>query len=222
MRLVIDKSTLEIESKNIFTAINGWKSKLSGGYDGLFSFEYNKKFIDSIKNKELILVENFIIKEIKNEFELKSEALGKKAKELKNSWKDVKNIFLSELESVFGKPNMNIKCYVIFSCGWGSYDVNENEVYVSYEMEDLLYTLCHEICHLYYYYFINKNFKNYDKVKAWRLSEILVNFILIKDKLSTLWSNEKENYYDEIIDIDKIWKDWNSIDIKDFFNKYLY
>jgi len=221
MELIIKNTNPEVESFNVFIAINGWKSKLSGGLNGLFFFKYEDNFIDSIKNKELREIKHFIIKKLKNIFNSNHHILLKKNEELKTSWEIHNHEFLKEIEVTFGKLDKKIKCYLIMSCGWGSYDINKNEVYVFYGMNNLLYTLCHEIYHLYYYNFLNKNYKGYDELKAWKLSEIIVNFSLIRGKLQKLWPNEKEYYYEKI-DVEPMWKDWNNMNIKRFLDKYIY
>lgn len=106
-----------------------------------------------------------------------------------NRWKNFENKFFRETEKITGVKwgHKIYKTYFLYSCFWGGdYDINKPNIYINplLKFGDPLYVIFHELTHLLYWECIYSKYsekfitKNYNLL--WKLSEIMVNYPLMK------------------------------------------
>ena len=213
MILSIKPAPGEIESFNIYNAITSWKTGLSGGLDGLLWVNLSKELLREVKYKNFKEVKEKLNNLIYDKLENDKERVSKL---LERDWKSNKEVIIKEFERQTGIKLDKIACYIIYSTGWGSYSLEKNDIYIHFKMP-LLFTLAHELFHLYFY----KSAKaRYNEIKLWKLSEIVVNLVLFSEKLKGLWPEQREEYYESVTKSDiKIIKElWSN---KKDFNSFL-
>jgi hypothetical protein len=119
-------------------------------------------------------------------------SIKEKKKRLEDKWQKVEQDFFSQTEEITGLnwKHQNYKAYLLFSCLWGGdYEAENNNIYVNPLLEhgDPLYVVFHELTHLLYWQFIHSkysaNFINKNHEFLWELSEIMVNYPLLRLKL---------------------------------------
>lgn len=120
--------------------------------------------------------------------------IDEKGNELEKKWRKTEDIFFRQMEEAteikwkYKKYNV----YLLFSCLWGGdYDIGMSNIYINPLLEygDPLYVIFHELSHLMYWEFVSESypqsFIQKNKGFLWRLSEVMVNYPLLKLKLKT-------------------------------------
>lgn len=108
-------------------------------------------------------------------------------------WKKIEKSFFKQCEAVTGRKWLHdtYKIYLTHSCFWGGdYDINKPNIYINplLKQGDPLYVIFHELSHLLYWEYVTSKYpdkfidKNYKSL--WRLSEIMVNYPLLKIKIN--------------------------------------
>ncbi len=104
-------------------------------------------------------------------------------------WLQFGSRFFRQMEEVTGLTWRKRKydLYFLFSCFWGGdYDENGNTIYVGPLLKhgDPLYVIFHELSHLLFWEFVHthytKGFIKRNHFRIWKLSEVLVNYPLLK------------------------------------------
>ena len=127
--------------------------------------------------------------------------------------------FFDILETIIEKKINIDKIYILCLLGIGCYDKEDNEVFVYYgfDLKRITYVIAHEICHI---VCLESSEINKTSKKYWLISEAVVDLMLTKTKLSSLWENstqwtKKDNPY-----YNKLLADWNNRNsFKDFLEK---
>jgi len=120
--------------------------------------------------------------------------INEKGNELEKKWRKTEDAFFRQMEEATGIKwkYKEYNVYLLFSCLWGGdYDIGAPNIYINPLLEygDPLYVVFHELSHLMYWEFISESYpqsfipKNKDFL--WRLSEVMVNYPLLKLKLKT-------------------------------------
>lgn len=111
---------------------------------------------------------------------------------IEKKWKKIETKFFQQmgLKTGINWKHKTYKAYMTYSCFWGGdYDVAKKCIYINPLLEhgDPLYVIFHEMSHLIYWEYIQSN---YDKKFItrnnnflWQLSEVMVNYPLLKIKL---------------------------------------
>lgn len=115
-----------------------------------------------------------------------------KGGKLEKRWKKFEKDFFQQMEVITGiKWKYKIyKAYLLFGCFWGGdYDINKANIYINPLLKhgDPLYVIFHELSHLIYWEYIclkypHKFIKRHFNL-LWRLSEVMVNYPLLKMRL---------------------------------------
>lgn len=119
-------------------------------------------------------------------------AIKQKSEIIENRWGKFEKNFFEQAEKITGIKwkYKTYKIYFIHSCFWGGdYDKNGSNIYINPLLEygDPLYVIFHELSHLLYWEYIFKkypvNFIEKNDRLLWQLSEIIVNYPLMKMKI---------------------------------------
>ncbi len=118
--------------------------------------------------------------------------LKKQKRILKNKWNKINKRFFTQIEETthlkwkYNKYNI----YLVHACFWGGdYDPNEPNIYINPLIKhgDPLYIIFHELSHLIFWEYIyskySKKFIKENEDFLWQLSEIMVNYPLLKIKI---------------------------------------
>lgn len=124
----------------------------------------------------------------KNRAEL-SSAMTRRSKDLERRWRKLEHPFFDQMELVTGAKwkHRRYNLYLIASCFWGGdYGIGERNIYVNPLLKhgDSLYVIFHELSHIMYWEYILSKYSNSfvkrNYRKLWELSEIMVNYPLMK------------------------------------------
>lgn len=119
-------------------------------------------------------------------------AIKQKSKIIENRWGKFEKKFFEQAEKItkIKWKYKTYKIYFIHSCFWGGdYDKNKSNIYINPLLEygDPLYIIFHELSHLLYWEYIFKkypaNFIEKNDCFLWQLSEVMVNYPLLKMKI---------------------------------------
>ena len=106
-------------------------------------------------------------------------------------WREFEKLFFEETSRATGLSwqYATYRIHLTASCFWGGdYDENARDVYINplLKQGDPLYVTCHELSHLLYWEYLHahysKSFIARHRAKLWELSEIMVNYPLIRAK----------------------------------------
>jgi hypothetical protein len=160
-KLIGKKEFIDLASKNV----NGCHCK-------------NKKDFTVYLNKYIIKNKKDIIFEIKQ-----------KKKIIEKRWHKFEKKFFYSLEQITGVnwKYKNYKCYLCSTCFFGGdYDIQKPNIYINplSKHGDPSYVIFHELSHLLFWNYVflkySKSFVKENYYFLWKLSEIMVNFPLLK------------------------------------------
>lgn len=120
-------------------------------------------------------------------------SIAREKTNLEKKWRRFEKDFFQQIQKItkLNWQHKNYKAYLLYSCFWGGdYDINKPNIYISPLLKygDPLYIIFHELSHLIYWEYISKKYggkfikKNYKLI--WKLSEIMVNYPLVKMKIN--------------------------------------
>jgi len=150
--------------------------------------------IPNCSDGSFVSLRNKVKKHIKSNKDEIIHSINENGGKLEREWRKVENVFFQQMEEITKTKwkHKEYKIYLLFSCLWGGdYDIGAPNIYINPLLKygDPLYVIFHELSHLLYWEFISEaysqNFIRKNKDFLWRLSEVMVNYPLLKLKLKT-------------------------------------
>jgi len=156
-----------------------------------FAYIVNNNILNAYDRNQKIFYKN-IKKHIKTNEKAINLEISNNSKKIIKRWKKFENKFFEQTEKITGIKwkHKTYKTYFLYSCFWGGdYDINKPNIYINplLKFGDPLYVIFHELIHLLYWEYICSKYsekfikKNYNLI--WNLSEVIVNYPLIKLKI---------------------------------------
>lgn len=156
-----------------------------------FTYIVNQNIPNCHNNNKKIFYKNIktYIKTNKNNI---VPSIKQEGNNLEKRWKKFEKNFFKQMEEItqIKWKYKTYKIYLLYSCLWGGdYDINKPNIYINPLLKygDTLYIIFHELSHLLYWEYIYSKYsskfikKNYNLL--WQLSEVLVNYPLLKLKI---------------------------------------
>ena len=153
-------------------------------FDDIINFNIPKAH----SNNYDLLIKN-ILQYLNNRQSVILRDLLKQKNIYQKKWRLFEKKFFSQMEAVTGLiwKNKAYNLYFLYSCFWGGdYDEGKNTIYINpfLKQGDPLYVIFHELSHLLFWEYIynnySKKFINQNHFQLWKLSEIMVNYPLLK------------------------------------------
>ncbi|PIN92712.1 hypothetical protein COU61_01305 [Candidatus Pacearchaeota archaeon CG10_big_fil_rev_8_21_14_0_10_35_13] len=210
MKVNFSVASSEFEARKFANYIKNYTK----GYDDLMfrglGVSISEDFYVRIKSEEFSVIKEELLLIISSSGN--SNALENQLPLIISGWESFEESLFDALNKVTSHEVIGtFDCFLLSFYKSGGYNVNSNTLWIYFKEGDY-YGIIHELFHLHYWKIWDSLFKDYDRDKAWKLSEVVVELVLRDSEVSRFLIPDRRKlvFWDEVQSLaDKVLPLWS-------------